>query len=91
VTTSDDDPIPGEGDPVATGAKGDGEWPSRTAPARGTAPGTDPARAEALADERADHTTEADPGLQAAVVDRSVYEDESEAAGSSSIARSEER
>ncbi|HVM09791.1 MAG TPA: hypothetical protein VM345_15090 [Acidimicrobiales bacterium] len=43
------DPIPGEGDPVATGTKGSGEWPSRNAPPRGPAPGTVPERAEEIA------------------------------------------
>lgn len=33
------DPIPGEGDPVATGPKGSGEWTPRDAPATGPARG----------------------------------------------------
>lgn len=48
TTSSADDPVPGEGDPVATGTKGGGEWPSRDAPPTGPAPGTDPALRDQL-------------------------------------------
>ena len=47
-----DDPIPGEGDPVATGAKGGGEWPDPDTPATGAAPGTVPGAAEEIDAER---------------------------------------
>lgn len=52
-----DDPIPGEGDPVATGPKGGGEWPHPDTPPTGAAPGTDPSRKEALEAERESHGT----------------------------------
>ncbi|MDP9441902.1 MAG: hypothetical protein M3P34_06965 [Actinomycetota bacterium] len=52
-----DDPIPGEGDPVATGPKGSGEWPDPASPPTGAAPGTDPSRKAALEAERDSHRT----------------------------------
>lgn len=55
-----DDPIPGEGDPVATGAKGGGEWPDPQSPPTGAAPGTDPTRKAALEAERATQGTVAE-------------------------------
>lgn len=54
------DPIPGEGDPVATGPKGSGEWPSRDAPATGPAPGTVPGASEEIEAGR-EEATAADP------------------------------
>ena len=48
----DFDPLPGEGDPVATGPKGGGEWPSPSTPPTGSAPGTDPRRQAELEAER---------------------------------------
>ena len=50
---SGDDPIPGEGDPVATGTKGGGEWPATDTPPTGPAPGTDPEMKDQLEAERA--------------------------------------
>lgn len=59
-TPSADDPAPGTGDPVAVGTKGGGEWPSKDAPPTGAAPGSDPARAAELREQRKEHTTSAD-------------------------------
>lgn len=53
-----DDPIPGEGDPVATGPKGGGAWPDPDAPPTGAAPGTDPSRKADLEAERESHGTQ---------------------------------
>lgn len=50
-------PAPGEGDPVATGTKGGGEWPSPSTPPTDAAPGSDPDRAAAIREERRRNTT----------------------------------
>ena len=54
--TTEPDPIPGEGDPVATGPKGGGEWPDKDTPPTGPAPGTEPGIAAAIDADRADDT-----------------------------------
>ena len=59
-TPSPDDPVPGTGDPAAVGTKGGGEWPSKDAPPTGSAPGSDPARAAELREQRKEHTTSGD-------------------------------
>lgn len=53
-----DDPIPGTGDPVATGAKGGGEWPDPDSPPSDSAPGSDPARAAGFQAERQGRTSD---------------------------------
>ena len=55
-----DQPVPGEGDPAAVGTKGGGEWPSPETPPTESAPGSDPARAAALREQRKEHTTAGD-------------------------------
>ena len=61
ATGSPDDPVPGSGDPAAVGTKGGGEWPSPSgAPPTGAAPGSDPARAAELREQRKEHTTSGD-------------------------------
>lgn len=55
-----DDPFPGQGDVVATGTKGGGEWPDPGTRPTGAAPGSDPARAEALREQRQERTTDGD-------------------------------
>ena len=59
-TPDPDQPAPGSGDPAAVGTKGGGEWPSKGAPPTGAAPGSDPERAEALREQRKEHTTSGD-------------------------------
>ena len=51
-TPDPDQPAPGTGDPAAVGTKGGGEWPSKGAPPTGHAPGSDPARAAELREQR---------------------------------------
>lgn len=53
-----DDPIPGTGDPVATGTKGGGEWPDPDTPPSDSAPGSDPARAAGFQAERQGRTSD---------------------------------
>ena len=60
ATGDPDDPVPGSGDPAAVGTKGGGEWPSKGAPPTGHAPGSDPARAAELREQRKEHTTSGD-------------------------------
>jgi hypothetical protein len=72
------DPIPGEGDPVATGAKGGGEWPEPDVHPVEPAPGIDPARAAEIERER--------DGI-AADVDPEVYDRDPRVAGSGSAPR----
>lgn len=80
-----DDPIPGTGDPVATGAKGGGEWPDPNTPPSDSAPGSDPARAAAFqaarqgrADEGSSEADELHPPTRLG----DAYEDSAAASGS---------
>lgn len=59
-TPDPEQPAPGTGDPAAVGTKGGGEWPSKSAPPTGAAPGSDPERAAELRAERKEHTTSGD-------------------------------
>lgn len=54
------DPLPGDGDPVATGPNGGGEWPDPDTPPSDAAPGSDPDRAAALRAEREERTADVD-------------------------------
>lgn len=88
---SPDDPVPGTGDPAAVGTKGGGEWPSPSgAPPTGTAPGSDPARAAELREQRKERTTSGD-GTAAGELHPparmpSAYEQDSEQAGTGAVA-----
>lgn len=94
-TPDPDQPAPGSGDPAAVGTKGGGEWPSKDAPPTGTAPGSDPERAEALREERKEHTTSGD-GTAAGELHpparlASPYDDDSAQAASGSTPLSGDR
>ena len=80
-----DEPIPGTGDPVATGTKGGGEWPDPATPPSDAAPGSDPERQRALEAER----RRSGPGASAedhlhppAVLERSTDDPQINAVGS---------
>ena len=89
TTPSGDDPIPGEGDPVATGTKGGGEWPSTDAPSTGPAPGTDPELKDQLEAERGRADQVAEEGSAAELHPPArfdeVLEDDPDRGGSGSI------
>lgn len=60
-----DDPFPGQGDVVATGTKGGGEWPDPDTRPTSAAPGSDPERAAELQAERQERTTDSTSGADA--------------------------
>lgn len=80
-----DDPVPGAGDPVATGTKGGGEWPDPSSPPSDSAPGSDPERAAGFQAEREGRTsdgTEASDDLHPPSRLEDAYDDEAAASGS---------
>ena len=63
----DDDALEGEGDPVATGPNGGGEWPDPDSPPDPRAAGSDPAERARIEAERAHVRDGVDPAMKSAL------------------------